>query len=187
MPEPWLRGTHCDLRAVVRGVVHALELAGEDVAAACAELSEEGLDARPGGATPVAFHLRHIPRALDRLLSYAEGRRLSEAQLAALQAESDRSGPKGAMLEEFRAGLDAALARVQALGGADLEEPRRVGREELPTTLGGLLVHCADHTQRHAGQLVTTARMVARSAATPGSQRRAGVRARVPSSRPGRP
>jgi len=30
----------------------------------------------------------------------------------------------------------------------------------LPTTVGGLLVHVADHTQRHVGQAVTTAKIV---------------------------
>jgi uncharacterized damage-inducible protein DinB len=30
----------------------------------------------------------------------------------------------------------------------------------LPTTLGGLLVHMADHTQRHVGQAVVTAKVV---------------------------
>jgi uncharacterized damage-inducible protein DinB len=30
----------------------------------------------------------------------------------------------------------------------------------VPTTLGGLLVHVADHTQRHVGQAVTTSKIV---------------------------
>jgi len=30
----------------------------------------------------------------------------------------------------------------------------------LPTTVGGLLVHVADHTQRHVGQAVTTAKVI---------------------------
>jgi len=36
-----------------------------------------------------------------------------------------------------------------------------VGEKHLPTTLGGLLVHIADHTQRHVGQAITTAKVVA--------------------------
>jgi uncharacterized damage-inducible protein DinB len=35
-----------------------------------------------------------------------------------------------------------------------------VGRKELPTTLGGLLVHIADHTQRHVGQAIVTVKLV---------------------------
>jgi hypothetical protein len=40
------------------------------------------------------------------------------------------------------------------------EEPRGVGREMLLSTVGGLLVHSAEHTQRHVGQAVTTAKVV---------------------------
>jgi uncharacterized damage-inducible protein DinB len=42
-----------------------------------------------------------------------------------------------------------------------LDLPRTVGRKNLPTTVAGLLVHIADHTQRHVGQAITTARMLA--------------------------
>jgi uncharacterized damage-inducible protein DinB len=164
-PEPWLRGTHTDLPAVLRAVVHALELARENVDEACALLPDEALHARPGGVAPIAFHLRHIARSLDRLLTYAEGGQLSEAQLAALKTEMEPGTAKSELLAEFHAGLDQALGRIHAFAGAGLdsefEQARGVGRKALPTTVGGLLVHCADHTQRHAGQLVTTARIVA--------------------------
>jgi uncharacterized damage-inducible protein DinB len=35
-----------------------------------------------------------------------------------------------------------------------------VGKKQLPTSVGGLLVHLADHTQRHVGQIVTTAKVL---------------------------
>jgi hypothetical protein len=35
-----------------------------------------------------------------------------------------------------------------------------VGLKKLPTTVGGLLVHIADHAQRHVGQAITTAKIV---------------------------
>ena len=163
-PEPWLRGTHTDLPAVLRAVVHALELAREDVEQACAPLPGESLHLRPAGVAPIAFHLRHIPRSLDRLLTYAEGDPLSPAQLDALRSELDspNSAPasKPDLLAEFRSGLNSALGRIHAFAAVDLSQPRAVGRKALPTTVAGLLVHCADHTQRHTGQLVTTARLV---------------------------
>ncbi len=71
--EPWLRGTVTDVPAVQRAVLHALELAEEDIEKWCSSLSEEQFNARPAGIAPVAFHLRHIARSLDRLLTYAEG------------------------------------------------------------------------------------------------------------------
>lgn len=161
--EPWLSGTHTGLPPVLRAVVHALELAREDVDAALAQLSESALDARPSGIASVAFHLRHIPRSLDRLLTYAEGRQLSQAQLAALQSEGDPAASKADLLGEFHRSLDAALARIHAFAAdphLNFAQPRAVGRKALPTTIGGLLVHCADHTQRHTGQLVTTAKIL---------------------------
>jgi hypothetical protein len=35
-----------------------------------------------------------------------------------------------------------------------------VGRLQLPSTVLGLLFHAAEHTSRHVGQIVTTARIV---------------------------
>src|SRR5271163_1289640 len=87
LPEPWLRGTLTDVAAVPRAVLHALELADEDLRRWCGDLSGEELNARPDGLASVAFHIRHIARSIDRLLSYAEGKQLNEEQLAALKTE----------------------------------------------------------------------------------------------------
>jgi uncharacterized damage-inducible protein DinB len=159
-PEPWLRGSHADLPAVIRAVVHALELSREDIEKWCAPLSEEQLNARPSGVASVAFHLRHVVRSLDRLLTYAEGGQLSAEQMTALKSELDPNATQGEVLSEFRNGIDDALPRIRCFAGANLDQPRVVGRKALTTSVGGLLVHCADHTQRHTGQAVTTARLV---------------------------
>jgi uncharacterized damage-inducible protein DinB len=115
--------------------------------------------ARPGGVAPVAFHLRHAARSLDRLLTYAEGRGLDEGQLAALGTEM-HAGTVAAVMGEFRAGLARAKQRVVAFRPESYEEERGIGRKRLPTTVGGLLIHCAEHTQRHVGQMVVLARLV---------------------------
>jgi len=160
-PEPWLRGTLTEVPAVPRAVLHALELAGEDLHKWCGGLTETQLNARPAGIASVAFQLRHIARSLDRLLTYAEGAALTDKQIAAINREIE----PGATSQELFAELDAALgrsaARVRALGAGDLAALRTVGERQLPTTLGGLLVHVADHTQRHVGQAITTAKLVA--------------------------
>jgi uncharacterized damage-inducible protein DinB len=160
VPEPWLRGTLADVPAVPRAVLHALELAKEDIARWCADLSDSQLNARPAGIAPVAFHLRHIVRSIDRMLTYAEGGRLRSEQIAALETELDAGATRGPLLLEFTQGVDESAARIRALDMTRLEEPRKVGKLELPTTVGGLLVHVADHTQRHVGQAVTTAKIV---------------------------
>ena len=159
-PEPWLRGTLREVPAVQRAVLHALELAEEDLRRWCGSLSDEQVNARPGGLPPVAFHLRHITRSLDRLLTYAEGRDLSELQLAGLKTEIDSGATRDALFLELSSALTNSMTRVRALDVSVFEQIRVVGRKQLPTTVAGLLVHVADHTQRHVGQAVTTAKVV---------------------------
>lgn len=157
--EPWLRGTLTEVEPVRRAVLHALELAAEDVAQWCDGLSEEEMFARPFGLPPVAFQLRHIARSLDRLLTYAEGGALDETQLVSLKTEMD-AGSAAEVLLEFREGLKSATVRVWAVRPGSFGDVRGVGRKMLPTTVAGLLIHCAEHTQRHVGQMVTTVKVV---------------------------
>lgn len=159
-PEPWLRGTLPEVPVVHRAVLHALELADEDLERWCGNLSAEELNARPGGVAPVAFHIRHIARSIDRLLTYAEGKQLNEEQLTALREEMDPDAQREDVFAEMEATFNDAERRIRALAGTDLEAPRTVGRQARPTRLGGLLVHIADHTQRHVGQAITTAKIV---------------------------
>ena len=115
--------------------------------------------ARPFELPHVAFQLRHIVRSLDRLLTYAKGRALTEEQLAALKTEMD-VGTVAVFMGVFRTGLELARGRVLAVNPEAFGEARGVGRKMLPTTVVGLLIHCAEHTQRHVGQMVTTVKVV---------------------------
>ena len=161
VPEPWLRGTLRDVPTVHRGVLHALQLAQEDLGKWCRPLTVEQLKARPGGLPPVAFHLRHIARSMDRLLTYAEEGQLGAAQVSALKSEWDAEVCGDALFAEIEGAFARSAERVRALAAVDLGVERVVGKKQLPTTLGGLLVHIADHTQRHVGQAITTAKVVA--------------------------
>ncbi|HEX3118562.1 MAG TPA: DinB family protein [Candidatus Acidoferrum sp.] len=158
--EPWLRGTLTDVNAVPRAVLHALELAGEDLNKWCASLTEAQLNAQPHGLPSVGFQLRHIARSIDRLLTYAEGNTLSTKQLDALRHESQPGASPQALFDELSSAIERAAQRVRALAESDLEQTRAVGKKALPTTLGGLLVHVADHTQRHVGQAITTTKIL---------------------------
>lgn len=160
-PEPWLRVTLSEVPAITRAVLHSLELAREDVERWCAGLSDAQMNARPAAIAPVAFHVRHIARSIDRLLTYAEGRTLSAGQMAALKTELDAGARRDEVFAEFHAALEDAAERIRKFDPATFDEPRKVGKRELPTTVGGLLVHIADHTQRHVGQAITTAKIVA--------------------------
>jgi uncharacterized damage-inducible protein DinB len=181
MVEPWLRGTLTEEDAVRRGVLHALEQAREDVARWCSDFTYEQLEARPFGLPSVASQMRHIARSLDRLLTYAEGRQLSNAQLDALAAEMEMTGSREMIFGEFERGLDSATERIKAMPEESYDKARWVGRGALPSSVGGLLVHCADHAQRHVGQIVTTAKVVvARRGMGEGRRRRASQEPSVP-------
>ena len=161
-PEPWLRGTLSDVPAVPRAVLHALELAKEDLWKWCFPLTDEQLNDQQAGLAPVAFHLRHIARSLDRLLTYAEGGAVDEVQLSLLSSELAPGAKHEALFLELVNALNRSALRIRTLASSDFEARRAVGKKQVPTTIGGLLVHIADHTQRHVGQAIATAKLVTR-------------------------
>jgi len=162
LPEPWLRGTLTEVSPVQRAVLHALELAKEDLDRWCGELTDDELNVRPADVAPVAFHIRHIARSTDRLLTYAEAGSLSPQQISAMKAEMEGSATREQIFAELNDSLEKSTARVMAFSEANLAEKRAVGRQQMPTTVAGLLVHVADHAQRHVGQAITTAKIVKR-------------------------
>jgi uncharacterized damage-inducible protein DinB len=158
--EPWLRGTHTEVPAVGRAVLHAFDLALDDLTKWTEGLTDAEVHAQPLGLTSVAFHLRHIARSADRLLSYAEGSQLSTEQLTALKAEQSGEESLGELLAEVEVSFSNAADRVRVLATANFDTFRGVGRKQLPTSIGGALIHVADHTQRHVGQVVTTVKVL---------------------------
>jgi uncharacterized damage-inducible protein DinB len=158
--EPWLRGTHSEVPAVGRAVLHAFDLALDDLTKWTDSLTDAEVHAHPLGLPSIAFHLRHIARSTDRLLSYAEGNQLTAEQLTALKAEQVGEESLAALLCEVEVSFSNGADRAGVLATADFDTFRGVGRKQLPTTIGGALVHVADHTQRHVGQVVTTAKVL---------------------------
>jgi uncharacterized damage-inducible protein DinB len=162
-PEVWLRGAVEGIPPLLMPVAHALLGAREDVERAIAELRPEELCARPNGAASAEFHVRHAGGGLDRLFTYARGEMLSEEQRAALEAEKTPGDPAPAadeLARGFALAVEKALAQLRATRDDELLAPREVGRARLPSNVLGLLFHAAEHTQRHVGQVVTTAKVV---------------------------
>lgn len=160
LPEPWLRGSLTEVPPVQRAVLHALELAREDLERWCDSLSDDEINFAPGGIAPVAFHLRHIARSTDRLLTYAEGGQLTPEQITAMKGELDAGARKNELMAELVVALARSARRVRTFSEQQLGEQRSVGKKQLPTSVAGLLVHVADHTQRHVGQAIITAKIV---------------------------
>lgn len=160
MPEAWLSGPVPGVPPALLPVAHALLDAQADLRAAAQGLDPSEVWARPGGAASVGFHLRHAAGSTRRLFTYARGEALSAEQLAAIPTEADPGDPP-ATAASLLAGLEGAFAEaLTALRGTDpatLLDVREVGRARLPSTVGGVLFHAAEHARRHAGQAVATA------------------------------
>ncbi|HEU4455061.1 MAG TPA: DinB family protein [Longimicrobium sp.] len=162
-PEVWLRGPVEGIDPWLMPVAHALLGAREDMEAAAADLTPAELWARPGGAASVGFHVRHAGGSLDRLFTYARGEALAPEQLRALKWEGEAGDPPveaETLLRGFGEAVERALAQLRATPADGLLEFRGVGRLELPSNVLGLLFHAAEHTQRHVGQVVSTAKIV---------------------------
>jgi hypothetical protein len=163
-PEPWLRGPVHAVPPLLQPVAHALLQAVEDVRRVVSPLADDALWSKPGGAASVGFHVRHAAGSLDRLFTYARGETLSETQLTALKRETapDAQGNASAaeLVAAFEAQVERALAQLRESREETLTVRREVGRARLPSTVLGLLFHGAEHTQRHVGQMITTAKIV---------------------------
>lgn len=163
MTEAWLRGPIEGIPALLQPVAHALVQARDEVHGTCSGITDAMLWVRPYDLASVGFHLQHLRGVLDRLTTYARNEPLSSAQLAALRAEgTDSTGvlTVAALLAAFDEQVDATLAQLKATPESSLLEFRGVGRAGLPSNVLGLLVHAAEHTMRHVGQLLVTARVV---------------------------
>jgi uncharacterized damage-inducible protein DinB len=163
-PEVWLRGPLPGISPVLMPAAHCLLQCREEIEVAASSLTPEQLWARPGGAASAGFHLRHIVGSLDRLLTYARGGQLDRVQMLALRAEGDAGTPPATaaeLVQAAQAAIDAAVGTLRATPDTDLMQARSVGRAALPSNVLGLLFHAAEHTHRHTGQLVTTAKIVA--------------------------
>lgn len=138
-------------------------MAREDVAAAVAGLTPVQVWTAPEGMTPLGFHVAHLSGSTDRLLTYARGSQLDADQKSALGRErmiGVERPPVERLVDAWNATVDRALAQLAATDPATLADARAVGRDQLPSTVLGLLFHAAEHASRHTGQIVTTSKMV---------------------------
>ena len=162
--EIWLRGPIPDVPPLLQPVAHALLQARNELNAAMQGFPPELLNERPAGVASVGFHLQHLAGVLDRLLTYARQETLTELQFAAFHAEVppltiDPDSVRK-LVQEFSDTVDKALSQLKTTDEARLTEVRGVGRAQVPSTLLGVLVHAAEHTTRHLGQLLVTAKWV---------------------------
>jgi uncharacterized damage-inducible protein DinB len=159
--EPWLRGPLPGIDTFVAPLLYSFQMAREDLAKHTAGLTTEQIWATPHGfgSGSVGFHLRHIAGSTDRLMTYVSDGQLSSDQMTALKAEKEPGATREELLAAIDRAFESAEAIARALDTTCLADPRGVGRKQLPTTVIGLLVHIAEHTQRHVGQAISAAKL----------------------------
>ena len=165
-PEAWLRGPVPGIPPLLQPVAHSLVHCREEIVAKVTTLAPDQIWESAGGAASVGFHVRHAAGSLDRLFTYARGEQLSVAQRAALAAEAqpDLAPQAGVrLIAAFEEAVERALQQLRQTDESTLLTARAVGRARLPSTVLGLLFHAAEHTQRHAGQVATTVRILSES------------------------
>lgn len=163
--EPWLRSPLPDIVDELQPVAAMFVAAKEDILRAVEGLGHDELWKKPNGAASIGFHIIHLAGATDRLMSYAEGAVLTDAQKADLAAERDADAQRptlDVLTQQLATALDAAVKRLEGISSADLATARELGRAKVPTSMRALILHAGEHAARHAGQIVTTV-MIART------------------------
>lgn len=162
MEEIWLSGVISGVSPLLMPAAHALEQSALDISESTRNLTDEELWMQPFGVSSVGFHLKHIAGSINRLLTYCRDERLNDEQLKNLAAENQADSLIAADALAAKA-IESIRKVVKVISNTDegtLFLTRGVGRKKLPTNVFGLLFHIAEHTQRHVGQIVTTAKIV---------------------------
>ena len=162
-PEVWLRGPLAGMPMLIQPVAHALLQAREELNRLMKEFPDNLLWERPAGLASAGFHLQHLTGVLDRLFTYSRAEILNEEQLISLAAEGKLIMGKNiayTLVNNFNKQVDSALQQLQQTDELTLTNICGVGRAQIPSTVIGLLVHAAEHTQRHLGQLLVTVKVL---------------------------
>lgn len=149
-----------NIPALLQPVAHALLQANLEINELMQDYPEALLWEKPSGVASPGYHLQHVSGVLDRLFTYARGEQLSARQFAALAEEGQPVVSLHELLDHFNAQVHKALVQLSVTPESTLTDFRGVGRKQLPSTVLGLLFHAAEHTMRHAGQLLVTVKVV---------------------------
>ena len=161
--EVWLRGPLPNIPTLLQPVAHALLQVQEEINRLDKNFPPELLWKKPADLASVGFHMQHLAGVLDRLLTYARAESLTEIQLNYLKQEGTEPFPGckfSDLLENLNKQFSIAIQQLENTDPSTLPEIRCVGRAQIPSTHLGLLVHAAEHTTRHFGQLFVTFKLL---------------------------
>jgi uncharacterized damage-inducible protein DinB len=132
----------------------------EDLAKHTQGITQDQLWLEMAGKHSVGYHLKHIAGSVDRLTAYLLVGQLSPEQLDFLRNEHTSGDELSVLLARVHESLHAAELQLLKVKPESLFESRAVGRQLLPTTVIGLIVHVCEHTQRHLGQAILLAKVL---------------------------
>jgi uncharacterized damage-inducible protein DinB len=164
-PEFWLRGPIESYPLILQPVVHAILQAQLEIHELMHDFPTELLWERPAGMASPAFHLQHISGVLDRMATYAKAAKLNESQFEYLKQEGKENTELTTedLIQHLDSQITDFLHYISTLEPSTVTDYRGVGRGQLPSTVGGLLFHGAEHMQRHFGQLLVTVKVILNS------------------------
>ena len=161
--EVWLRGPLPGIPPLLQPVAHALLQAQEEINALDKPFPKKLLWQKPAGVASVGFHMQHLKGVLDRLFTYARNESLTEIQFEYLKQEGIPPFPDCTfkdLVDPFNEQITTALNQLRRTNESTVTQICMVGRAQIPSTHLGLLFHAAEHTQRHVGQLLVTAKVL---------------------------
>ena len=161
-PEYWQCGPIEGVPPLLQPAAHALLQANAEIQNIMQDFPEEKLWQQPAGLASVGFHLQHLAGVLDRLFTYAKGESLTAQQLDYLSKEGKENNTISItdLTTTLQHQIEVSIDYLKTVNENILTHTRYVGRKQIPSTVIGLLFHAAEHTMRHTGQLLVTARVL---------------------------
>jgi uncharacterized damage-inducible protein DinB len=157
--EPWLRGGITDLDPMRAAILYSFRHAREDIELWTSRMPEADLCMGFGNVASVGFHVRHIAGSVDRLMTYVQGEQLTDEQMQAMRKENEGIVSRAELLKTLDDSFARGEAVLRSLDTAQYNDIREIGRRRMPVPLGVLLVHIAEHTQRHVGEIIMTVKI----------------------------
>lgn len=161
-PEPWLRGPLPGVPPLILPVFHSFLQIRENLQTYVTGLSASDVWCDVHGGS-LGFHLKHLAGSVERLTAYLMGMDLTAVQVEAVLTEKHGEEDADSLIRLVDGALWASEEKLRAIAPDSLYDKRTVGRKRLPTTVLGLLVHLAEHSQRHLGQIITLSKIVRQS------------------------
>ena len=160
--EYWLNGPLPNITPWLQPVAHTLLQSQREIYEIMENCNDDILWQMLAGIASPAFHLQHIAGVLDRLLTYAGDKQLTEKQLDYLSYEGRRNDSitVRTLLQALQKQIKLSIDFLHETKPKTLTETRHVGRKKIPSTQLGLLFHAAEHTMRHTGQLMVTVKII---------------------------